>query len=52
MDGFSTELGIRLNFVKTSEFLGGFEPPKPALGTPLLKITALPTILYRKHTVR
>jgi hypothetical protein len=23
------ELGIRLNFVKTSKFQGGFEPPKP-----------------------
>jgi hypothetical protein len=27
MDVYSTELGIRLSFVKTSE-LGGFEPPK------------------------
>jgi hypothetical protein len=36
-DVFSTELGIRLSFVKTSEFRGGgwFEPPKPPLGTPL-----------------
>jgi hypothetical protein len=31
MDVFSMELGIRLSFVKTSEFWGGFEPPKPAL---------------------
>jgi hypothetical protein len=30
MDAFSTELVIRLSFVKTSEFRGdGFEPPKP-----------------------
>ena len=29
MDVFSTELGIRLSFVKTSEFQGGFEHPKP-----------------------
>jgi hypothetical protein len=28
MDVFSTEQGIRLSFVKTSEFRGGFEPPK------------------------
>jgi hypothetical protein len=34
-DVFSTEQGIRLSFVKTSEFRGGFEPPKPPLGTPL-----------------
>jgi hypothetical protein len=35
---FSTELGIRLSFVKTSEFRGGgFEPPKSPLGTPLLR---------------
>jgi hypothetical protein len=36
-DVFSTELGIRLSFVKTSEFRGGaFETPKPPpLGTPL-----------------
>jgi hypothetical protein len=36
-DVFSTELGIRLSFVKTSEFRGGggFEPPKNPLGTPL-----------------
>ena len=27
MDVFFTELGIRLSFVKTSEFRGGFEPP-------------------------
>jgi hypothetical protein len=26
---FSMELGIRLSFVKTSKFQGGFEPPKP-----------------------
>jgi hypothetical protein len=40
MDVFSTELGIRLSFVKTSEFQGGlgvgFEHPNPALGTPLI----------------
>jgi hypothetical protein len=35
MDVFSTELGIRLGFVKTSEFRGG-EPPAP-FGTPLLR---------------
>jgi hypothetical protein len=29
MDVFSTELGIRLSFVKTSEFRGGSEPPNP-----------------------
>jgi hypothetical protein len=29
MDVFSTELGIRLSFVKISGFQGGFEPPKP-----------------------
>jgi hypothetical protein len=29
------EQGIRLSFVKTSEFQGGFEPP---LGTPLFLI--------------
>jgi hypothetical protein len=30
MDVFSTELGIRLSFVKTLElFWGGFEPTKP-----------------------
>jgi hypothetical protein len=35
MDVFSTELGIRLSFVKTSEFrgVGGLNPPP--LGTPL-----------------
>jgi hypothetical protein len=32
---YSTELGIRLSFGKTSEFRGGFEPP---LGTPLISI--------------
>jgi hypothetical protein len=35
MDVFSTELGIRLSSVKTSEFRGGLNPPKPPLGTPL-----------------
>jgi hypothetical protein len=38
MDVFSTELGIRLCFVKTSEFRGGgvvVETPNPILGTPL-----------------
>jgi hypothetical protein len=36
MDVFSTELGIALTFVKTSEFRGeGVEPPKLPLGTPL-----------------
>jgi hypothetical protein len=37
MDVFSMELGIRLSFVKTAEFKGGFEPPKtlsPSLGKP------------------
>jgi hypothetical protein len=37
-DVFSTELGIRLSFAKTSEFRGGVvvEPPQtPPLGTPL-----------------
>ena len=29
MNVFSTELGIRLSFVKTSEFRGEFEHPKP-----------------------
>jgi hypothetical protein len=33
MDVFSTELGIWLGFVKTSEFWGGLKPP---LRTPLL----------------
>jgi hypothetical protein len=28
-------MGIRLSFVKTSEFLGGVESPPPPLGTPL-----------------
>jgi hypothetical protein len=31
MDVFSTELGIRLSFVKTSEIWGGgLNPPKPS----------------------
>jgi hypothetical protein len=29
VDVFSTELGIRLSFVKTSKFRGGGEPPPP-----------------------
>jgi hypothetical protein len=29
MDVFSTELGIRPSFLKTSEFWGGLNPPKP-----------------------
>jgi hypothetical protein len=29
MGVFSTELGIRLSFVKSSEFPGGVEPKKP-----------------------
>jgi hypothetical protein len=29
MDVISTEQGIRLGFVKTSEFNGGAEPPPP-----------------------
>jgi hypothetical protein len=42
MDENSMELGIRLSFDKTSEFLvGGFEPP---IGTPLpMTVAALPT---------
>jgi hypothetical protein len=36
MHVFSTELGIRLSFVKTSEFRGGgVNPQTPLLGTPL-----------------
>jgi hypothetical protein len=37
MDVFSTELGIRLSFVKTSEFRGGVNPAPQTtpLGTPL-----------------
>jgi hypothetical protein len=36
MDVFSTELGIRISFVKTSEFRGGgVEPTRSPLGTPL-----------------
>jgi hypothetical protein len=35
MDVFSTELGIRLSFVKTSEFRGGGWTPQLPLGTPL-----------------
>jgi hypothetical protein len=34
MDVFSTELGIQLSFVKTSEFRRGvFEPPSPRYAT-------------------
>jgi hypothetical protein len=40
MDVFSTELGIRLSFVKTSEFCGGVDPP-PLLGTPLISDGAI-----------
>jgi hypothetical protein len=36
MDVFSTELKIRLSLVKTSEFRGGVETPKPLLGTPMV----------------
>jgi hypothetical protein len=36
MDVFSTELGIWLSFVKTSEFWGGFKSPKPPVSMPLL----------------
>jgi hypothetical protein len=36
MDVFSTELGIRLSFVKLQNFGGGVEAPKTTpLGTPL-----------------
>jgi hypothetical protein len=39
MDVFSTELGIRLGFVKTSEFQGvGVRTPKTPLGKPLLQL--------------
>jgi hypothetical protein len=38
-DVFSTELGIRLSFVKILEFREGFEPPHTTpLGTPLVII--------------
>jgi hypothetical protein len=40
MDVFSMELGIRLSFVKTSEFRGGdlnFQPPL-LIGTPLFSV--------------
>jgi hypothetical protein len=40
-DVFSTELGIRLSFVKISEFWGSGEPLKPALGTPLVQFKGL-----------
>jgi hypothetical protein len=41
MDIFSTELGIRFSFVKTSEFQEGVEPPPPQtrLGTLLRRPT-------------
>jgi hypothetical protein len=35
MDVYSTELGIRLSFGKTSEFREGFEPPPPRYATGL-----------------
>jgi hypothetical protein len=44
MDVFSTEQGVRLSFVKISEFRGGFEPPKPP--PPSRYATGLHTTLY------
>jgi hypothetical protein len=38
MDVFSTELGIQLSFVKTSEFQGRLNPTKKPLGMPLIQI--------------
>jgi hypothetical protein len=52
MDVFSTELGIRLSFVKTSEFRGGgFEPPQPPplrYATEVLHICSL-LVIGRTH---
>jgi hypothetical protein len=42
MDVFSTELGIRLSFVKTSEFWGSFNP----LGTPLRSARLYPQEVF------
>jgi hypothetical protein len=40
MDVFSTDLGIRLSFVKTSELGGGgeFEIATPTFGMPLVQV--------------
>jgi hypothetical protein len=45
---FSTELGIRLSFVKTSDFRGGggVEHPNPSYGTPLRSTPGTKTITY------
>jgi hypothetical protein len=53
MDVYSTELGIRLSFVKTSEFRGGggLIPPNP-LGTSLVRIalqTLYTTVIKTKY---
>jgi hypothetical protein len=51
MDVYWMELGIRLSFGKTSEFRwGGFQHPKPHLGTPPLLITVI-ILLYRQTGV-
>jgi hypothetical protein len=48
MEVFSTELGIRLSFVKLQNFGGRFEPPNPPpLGTPLQK-----NILMQNYSFR
>jgi hypothetical protein len=57
MDVFSTELGILLSFVKTSEFRGsgggGLKaPPHPRYGTGFVSITCNVTALRKAVTLQ
>jgi hypothetical protein len=52
MDIFSMELGIRLSFVKTSEFRGGgLNFPNSPLGMPLSNTTCFIPYLRRRHVL-
>jgi hypothetical protein len=50
MDVFSTELGNRLRFVKTSEFQGGVGVFKPPLSMPLkVFVNMTPAVQLTQH---